>query len=63
MPREGEVGVDPILERSQSQLLEPRDLRLRKGLPGKVGKRCAPPQAERGAQGLRCPGGVPVREP
>ena len=63
VPGEREVGVDPVLERGQSQLLEPRDLRLRERLPREVGERCAPPQAERGAQRLSRAGRVPVREP
>jgi len=37
VPPEREVGVDPVFERGQSQLLEPGDLCLREGLPREVG--------------------------
>ncbi len=40
---EREVGLDPVLERRQPLLLEPRDLRLRERLVGQVGQRRAAP--------------------
>ena len=48
-----EVGVDPLLERLQAQLLEPADLGLGERLEGEVGERWAAPQRERLAEQLR----------
>ena len=42
-----EVGIDTILERGESKLLEPRGLGLRPRLVGEVGERGAPPERER----------------
>ena len=42
-----EIGLDPVLERRQPLLLEPRDLRLRERLVGHVGQRRAAPDRER----------------
>ena len=53
-----EVGVDPVLERREPQLLETDDLRLRKRLPGEVGEGGPAPQRECRAQGFA--GGVRV---
>src|SRR5215204_5860817 len=44
---EREVGVDPVLERGEPLLLEPRDLRLRERLVAEVGERTPAPQRER----------------
>src|ERR1700753_1402276 len=41
-----EVSVDPILQRSQTLLLQPRDLALRKRLIGEVRQRWAAPERE-----------------
>ena len=48
-----EVGVDPLLERLQAQLLEPADLGLDEGLEGEVGERWAAPQGQRLPEQLR----------
>ena len=48
-----EIGVDPVLERGQPQLAEPRDLALDERLVGQVGQRRPAPQRERRAQLLR----------
>src|SRR5439155_14187984 len=53
MSAEGEVGLDSILERRESKLLEPNDLRLCERLPREIGERCTAPERERGAQRLR----------
>jgi hypothetical protein len=50
LPAAREVGVDPLLERRQPQLLEPHDLGLRERLVGEVRERRAAPERERGAQ-------------
>ena len=47
---ERELGVDPLLERYQPQLLETRRLGLGEGLEGEVGKGCAAPRRERLAE-------------
>ncbi len=44
---EGEVGVDPELERREAYLLEPRRRSLCKTLVGEIRERRAPPQRER----------------
>ena len=49
VPREREVSVDPVLERGQAQLLEPRDLRVREGLRRQIRERRPSPQRERRA--------------
>ena len=43
---QGEIGVDPLLERGQPKLLEPCDLRLGERLVRDVGQRRAVPQRE-----------------
>ena len=56
----GQIGVDPLLERRQPQLLETGDLGLRERLVGEVGERRPAPKRERLAQLLRPPlSGVP----
>ncbi len=49
-----EVGVDPLLERGEAQLVEPPDLALRESLVGEVGERRPAPerQAQLEALGL-----------
>src|SRR5215217_5842069 len=47
---EDEVGLDPLLERGQPQLLETRDLSLCEGLERDVRERGAVPQSERRSQ-------------
>src|SRR5918994_2237027 len=49
---EGKVGLDPLLERGQAQLLETRDLTLRERLERDVRERRAAPQSERCSQRL-----------
>ena len=46
MPAEGEIRLDPALERGQAQLLEARDRRLRERLVGEVGERWPAPERE-----------------
>jgi len=50
---ECEVGVDPQLNRSQPDFLEPGNRRLGKVLVGEVCERWAPPQRKRVAESLR----------
>ena len=52
VPAEGEVGVDPPLDREQVHLLEAPDRRLRERLVGEVGERRPAPERERLAQPL-----------
>src|SRR5262249_6816117 len=47
VPCEREIGIDPLLERDQTQLLQPGDIALRERLVGHVRKRCPSPEAER----------------
>ena len=42
-----EVGVDPLLDRDEAQLLEPADLRLRQVVERELGERRAAPERER----------------
>ena len=42
-----ELGVDPLLEHRQLQLLEPRDLALREGLVAELLERRAAPEVKR----------------
>ena len=44
---EGEVGVDPELERRQPDLLEPGDRRLGEAFVGELRERRAPPERQR----------------
>jgi hypothetical protein len=55
MASEREVGLDPLFEGTQAQLLQPRDLRLGKRLVGEVVQRRSSPQPERVAED---PGGL-----
>ena len=50
MTRKGEIGLDPLFDRRQAQLLEPRDLALGERLVRDVGECRAPPEAERFSQ-------------
>ena len=51
---EREVGLDPLLERVQAQLLQPRDLRLGERLECELVQRRPPPQGKRLAQDRGC---------
>ena len=53
MTARGELGVDPLLERGQPQLLQPHDLRLGERLIREVRERRPAPQRQRLAQHLR----------
>jgi hypothetical protein len=59
MAAEGEVGVDPPLQRGQVQLLQPSAFGLAQPHGREVGQRRSPPQRQRDAQprrgGLKCP--------
>ena len=46
VPAERELGLEPLLERGEPQLLEPPDRRLRERLVRDVGERGAAPEAE-----------------
>ena len=59
---EGEVGLDPLLESGQAQLLEASDLALRERLGREVRKRRSAPERECGPQGLRCTLGLACGE-
>jgi len=54
---EGQVGLDPLLQADQAQLVQPRDLGLGEGLVAKVGQRWSPPQRQREGQLLGGVGG------
>ena len=47
-----EVGVDPLLERDEPQLLEPADLRLREVVERELRERRASPERERADEQL-----------
>ena len=55
MPAERELGVDPLLERDDPQLVEPRRLEPGELLLVEVGERRAAPERERLAQQRRAP--------
>ena len=55
-----EIGVDPLLQRAEAQLLELRRVRLRERLVGEVGQRRPAPQRERLAQPGGRGGGIGV---
>ena len=59
VPAELELGLDPLLERAEPQLLEAGDLALRKGLVGQVAESGPAPERERLAEGC-CRGSGPV---
>jgi hypothetical protein len=54
MPAQREVGLDPLLEGAQPQLVEPCDLRRRERLVGELVQRRPPPHRERLAQDPGC---------
>ena len=59
-----QVGVDPILQRRQPQLLQTGDLALRERLPLQIGQRLPPPQRQRITQpGRPITGIVPRTRP
>src|SRR5689334_9936227 len=51
---EGEVRVDPVLERSKPLVLGASYVRLRKWLIREVSERLAAPQAQRPPEGVPC---------
>ncbi len=53
MPAQGEVGIDPLFQRGQPQLLQAGCLGLGEGLVDEVGQRVTPPQPQALAQGGR----------
>ena len=59
---EREVGLDPLLERRQPQVLEPAALGLGERLVRELGERRPAPERERLAQHRRGPFRVAVRE-
>src|SRR6266700_4474441 len=50
MPADRQLRLEPLLDRRQAQLAEPRDPRLRERLVRKVGERGTAPEAERAAE-------------
>ena len=66
VPAEREIGLDPLLDCREPELLEPRDLALRERVVGEVRQRWAAPDLERFAQrrlgllGLPCGQGAPA---
>jgi hypothetical protein len=44
---DGQIDVDPVFERAQPQILEPRDRRLREGVATELGERRPAPEVER----------------
>ncbi len=62
VPAQGQIGLDPLLERVQAQLLEPGDLALDELLVAEVGERRAAPQPQRVAQARGRELGVAVGE-
>ena len=50
VPAECEVSLEPLLDRAQPHLLQPRDLRLRELLVRQVRQRCPAPERKRIAQ-------------
>ena len=57
-----EVGLEPVAEAGEAQVLEPRDLGLREALAADVGERGAAPQRERVAQRRRRRARIAARE-
>ena len=49
---EREIGVEPLLERHQSELIESESLRLSERLVGEIGERRPAPEVESFAQAL-----------
>ena len=62
MAAQGEVGLDPLLEGSQTQLLEASDLALCERLGREVRKRRSSPKGKCGPQRLRCTFGLALGE-
>src|SRR5712691_6503979 len=50
VPADREIGLDPVLDRRQPQLIEPRDLVLRKTLVSEVRERRPAPESKSVAQ-------------
>ena len=59
---EGEIRLDPLLQRPEVQLLEPGDLLLGERVVGELDERWAAPEGETLAQRRRCPVGIARRE-
>src|SRR5207247_853239 len=55
IPAESELGLDPLLDRSDPKLLEPGDLGLGEELVAEVGERRAAPEIERASDRVRSP--------
>ena len=62
MPAESEVGLDPVLERGEPQLLEPVRSLCRERLACEVGQRGPAPLGERSPQQLGSPREVAARD-
>ena len=56
-----QIGIDPILQRREPQLLQPGDLALRERLAPQIGQRLPPPQRQRITQPGRAIPGIPAR--
>jgi hypothetical protein len=54
----GELEPDPVLDRPQAELAEPRDLALERGESVQVGERRAAPQSETVTEHTRCTRGL-----
>ncbi len=61
MTSERQVGLDPVLERREAQLLESHDGRLGERLVREVGKSRAAPEAQRLAKSACCAPGITRR--
>src|SRR5207249_1127057 len=55
---EAKVRLDPLLERTQAQLFQPRDLALGEGLVRKIGERWSAPEGQRLTEHRCRPDGV-----
>jgi hypothetical protein len=62
VPAEGGLGLDPLLGRDETQLLEPRDVALREWLVAQIGQGRTAPEAEGLAESSRSNLGPTVRE-
>src|SRR2546427_2307241 len=58
VPAYGKVRLDPLLERRETQFLEPCDLLLRERVVGELGERRAAPEREGVPQRLCSPVGI-----
>ncbi len=62
MPTKREIGLDPLLDGCEPELLEPGDLALREHVVGEVRERWAAPDLERLAERCLCTLGIPSGE-